>query len=898
MRPSRLPIFLSIAIFLAACAPLAASFTPVPLGATANRELEDTDDESLPRGWSAQGSHNSLSGFPRGVVEFLGIPFEIASEGPAALMLRGAKLRNMPASATIPVPEVKARSLYLLCTAVWARPETLATVTVTYSGGATQVVPISDGDNIRDWWNGDLLPRAAVAWTGKNRMGIPIHAFVVPVALEHPDSAVESVRCDAGGQNEGVFALLGVTLGSDAPLDIIPAMPQWQAVADDTANPWFEVPSEPDLGSPPVWADAMVPGAAGRLYALGITGAAALPPAEQAAPLISRIASSGFNAIKLGPLDGLLQPDDPDSALAIDPDKLERLERLLAEAGKKNLRALISLTGGRAFRLRDRVAGGQMIEPELRAFAFFDPDVRKLNLEFIRGFLGHVNPHTGVPNAANPHLAGLLATQGASIFSIDLDHLPVDTLKSLTRQWNDWLDKKYTAPTLAEAWQVPGCPPPFHGTESLGSRSIKFLSIFDLTYRRAGDERRAADQIAFMLDLQTRWFQDAAEAVSAAGCQAPVAGSDIGGFAFLHTADLLAQSRLGEIWAAERIETRFRQNKSLFFDVSPLSSVSSLSRAFDRVKDRKFFLTDLSQTFPNRFACDLLPIYACVAALQDWQCLSLFGYSGHPGPSNEMDWLANPSLSPSVALGHFLFVRGDLPALSDEMMIAVPEGSVTDPVFPAPNPFFLNIPATTWQPATKVPATAYEPLTRRIEIEFVDGQGTHPDEPAPAQVSPCLGGKSPDGSLVWDMKRASLTVDAANTKLFCGAPGSALLGDCRIERKTGSGLTSLTSLDGLPLAGSRRILVLLAALSKPQGSAFEQRGDFWRVASPGGPAVVMEPQVTSLSFPSAASSWRIQPLNALGQKLAAKPRQLAAEAGQITVEFSNREARAFLLEAE
>lgn len=885
-----------ILLLLALCSTLSAAFTPIPLGSVANRELEDSDDESLPRGWSGQGSHNSLSGFPRGEVEFLGIPFAIASEGPAALMLRGAKLRKLPATATIPVPGIKAKSLYLLCTAVWAKPEPLAAVTVTYAGGATQVIPISEGDNIQDWWQAGPLPRAVVAWTGKNLMGIPIHAFITPVALERPDSPVESVRFDAGGENEGVFALLGATLGSDAPLGIVPPMPQWQAVADDPANPWFEIPPERDLGTPPVWADAMARGPDARLYALGLVGAAALPPPDRAAALVSRIAAAGFNAIKLGPLDGLLQPDDPDSDAAIDTAKLGRLENLLAEAGKKNLRVILALTGGRVFRLRDRVAGGLMIEPDLRAFPFFDPDVRKLNLEFIRQFLGHVNPHTGLANAADPHIAGLLATQGASIFSIDLDHLPVDSLKSLTRQWNDWLEKKFTGPELAAAWQVPGCPTPFHGTESLGSRSINLLSIFDLTFRRARDARRAAEQIAFMLDLQTRWFLDAERAVRDAGSSAPVAGSDVGGYAFLHSADLLAQSRLPAIWAAEHIENRSRKDRALFFNFSPLADTSPLSRAFDRVAGRPFFLTDLSQSIPNRFACDLLPVYACVAALQGWQGISLLGFSDQPDPSPEMDWLANPSLSPSVPLAHFLFVRGDLPALRDELTLAFPEPAIVDPEFPAANPLFSNVPATVRVPPATVPALAYEPLARRIAVEFAAAPAARP--PASDPAPPDLGGRSPDGGLVWDMKAATLTVDAEKTKFFCGGPGSASLGDWLVARKSGGGLASWTSLDGKPLADSRRILVLLTAPSKLKGAAWERQGDFWRVASPGALPLVMEPQTTALEFPVSSPAWILRPLNQLGQILAASPKKLAAVDGRLRVEFSNREARAFLLEAE
>ena len=165
--------FLSAILLLVTSAAAFAGFTPIPLDAVANRELEDQDDEGLPAGWSGQGSQNSLSGFPRGRADFLGIPFEIPTTGPAAVMLRSTRLSKLPATVTIPVPGVQAQSLYLLCTAIWSKPEALATVTVNYSGGATQAVAISDGDNIQDWWRGDLLPRAVVGWQGKNRRKKP-----------------------------------------------------------------------------------------------------------------------------------------------------------------------------------------------------------------------------------------------------------------------------------------------------------------------------------------------------------------------------------------------------------------------------------------------------------------------------------------------------------------------------------------------------------------------------------------------------------------------------------------------------------------------------------------------------------------------------------------------------
>ena len=242
--------FLSAILLLVTSAAASAGFTPIPLDAVANRELEDQDDEGLPAGWSGQGAQNSLSGFPRGRADFLGIPFEIPTTGPAAVMLRSTRLSKLPATVTIPVPGVQAQSLYLLCTAIWSKPEALATVTVNYSGGATQAVAISDGDNIQDWWRGDLLPRAVVGWQGKNRMGFPIHAFLIPVRLDHPQSAITAIRCDSGGKNEGVFALLGVTLDSGAPRDIVPPLPQWLAVPEDPAQTWFEVPPDLDQRTP------------------------------------------------------------------------------------------------------------------------------------------------------------------------------------------------------------------------------------------------------------------------------------------------------------------------------------------------------------------------------------------------------------------------------------------------------------------------------------------------------------------------------------------------------------------------------------------------------------------------------------------------------------------------
>ncbi|MEI6033270.1 MAG: hypothetical protein WCS65_03175 [Verrucomicrobiae bacterium] len=890
---------LSAILLLFTSASASAGFTPIPLDAVANRELEDQDDEGLPAGWSGQGSHNSLSGFPRGQADFLGIPFEIPSAGPAAVMLRSTRLSKLPASVTIPVPGVQAQALYLFCTAIWAKPEALATVTVKYSDGATQAVPISDGDNIQDWWRGDLLPRAAVGWKGKNRMGFPIHAFLIPIRLDHPESAITSIRCDSGGKNEGVFALLGATLDSEAPRDIVPPLPQWLSVPEDPAQTWFEVPPDLDLGTPPVWSEAMSATTGGRLYAIGLTGPAAVPSLDSAAPLVSRIASMGFNAIKVGPLDGLLQAEGGDSSAALDLGKRDRLENLLAEAGKRNLKILLSLTGERTFRLRDRVAGGLMIEPRLRAFPFFDPDVRKLNIDLIRQFLDHVNPHTGRKNASDPHLAGLLATQGASLFSIDLDHLPVDTIKSLTRQWNDWLGKKYPAGELAAAWQVPGCASPFHGTESLGSRSIHFLPVFDLIYRLGRNDRRAADQIAFMMDLQTQWFRSVEEAVQATGCVAPLAGSDPGGFAFLHTADLLVQSRLPNIWAGERVETRVhRDGGSQFFNRSPLADPSPMGRAFDRVKGRGFYLTDISQSIPNDFACELVPLYASLAALQDWQGIALFGHSGASGSSAEMDWLANPALSPCVPLGHFLFVRGDLPALTKEMRLTFSEARVADPNGPPANPFFSNTPATAWTPQAPVPASANEALARKIIFEFIAGSEACANEETAAQPPADAGSEPPADTLVWDRQSARLTAATASTKFFCGGPGVASLGDWEVERKSGRGLSAWVSLDGKPLAESRRVLVLLAAPSRLKGSTYERKGNSWRMANPGALPIVMETQVTALSMPSSAASWHLQKLNSLGQKLAGARRKIAAQAGCLKVEFSNHEARAFLLEAE
>jgi hypothetical protein len=194
------------------------SFTTVNLRPYSNVGFRDEKEGDHKGGFSDQGARN-LGNLPTGKQTFNGIPYDIivpAKNGGKSCIELGFKgvLDWLPKQVPdIKVGGQKARDVYFLHTASWARTGLLGYYIISYSSVSEQQrkIPILGGINIADWSAGADLPEAPIAWTGiaesGNRVSIYSYRWKNPL----PDIPIESI--DFRGKFRSSLGLIAITLG-------------------------------------------------------------------------------------------------------------------------------------------------------------------------------------------------------------------------------------------------------------------------------------------------------------------------------------------------------------------------------------------------------------------------------------------------------------------------------------------------------------------------------------------------------------------------------------------------------------------------------------------------------------------------------------------------------------
>jgi hypothetical protein len=206
--------------------PPKAAFRFVDLRSVANRGLRYRATRGV-EAWTGEGV-NDLRLLPTGRRRFGVIEFDVidpkANAGRAVLRI-DPDPKIAPTQATIPVPNLKGRSLYFLhAMAHSAGPHAVVGLyDVTYEDGATRRIYVRNNHEIGLWWgiNDKAVDRSVtrVAWQGPNGQWKNVGLFMNGWDNPHPDKAITAIRVqavEAGGRGAGIL-LAGVSV-SDSPV--------------------------------------------------------------------------------------------------------------------------------------------------------------------------------------------------------------------------------------------------------------------------------------------------------------------------------------------------------------------------------------------------------------------------------------------------------------------------------------------------------------------------------------------------------------------------------------------------------------------------------------------------------------------------------------------------------
>ncbi|OAM87270.1 glycosyl hydrolase family 5 [Termitidicoccus mucosus] len=574
------------------------------------------------------------------------------------------------------------------------------------------------------------------------------------------------------------------------------------------------------------------PGERVRFWGPNLTFTANYFSKTEADRLAERFARSGYNTVRLHHFDRDLVRKGGDS-WELDPRKLDQLDYLFAAMKKRGIYINIDLFSSRTFS-----------DAELASFGFPRGGKSRLTADNYKGLvpvskaayeswalyaknlLTHKNPHTGLTWAGDPALIGIC---------------PVNEDQLFNRISNPGVLALYK-----KAFVESGA-----GTEKeAGLRSSAAWNRFIIETQAASNARI----FAFLRSL---------------GVKALLTGSN--------SETTQSESFLREhydyvdnhaYWDHPKFPGRPWQPPFEFHQKKSTADAASVPRKLfaTRVFGRPFTVTEFNFCRPNQYRHEGAVLMPAYAGLQDWDALYNFQYamsreSALDGGVDNYFAIANDPVGlVADRVGALLFLRADIaPARGALVWAARPGEAFSDQWLRYPAAFtklglVTRIGSLTGQPADVLTRAGAGDLKPHAIAAAVIGAGDstwktkrfeNPDPLPPKtyladDTLPALlqrDGALPAGSVNADATRftsdtgeielradeGSVRVVTPRSALFVVPAGARLSGGLvSIEENTADVAIGVVSLDGLPLAGARRILVTHLTDALPAGAVFAE----------------------------------------------------------------------------
>ncbi len=201
-----------------------------------------------------------------------------------------------------------------------------------------------------------------------------------------------------------------------------------------------------------------------RLWGTNLCFDACFPDPADAEALASRLAAFGMGCVRLHHMDARSIWGKSKDHIHIDPERLARLDGLIAALKARGIHVDMNLHVSRWFGPKEGFPGNRRLRPKYdKGLDNFEPRMIALQKKYARDLLGHVNPASGKAYAAEPAVAFVEISNEDSLFSQwwrgSMDALPEPYASAFRRIWNEWLAKKYgSTEKLERAWGVRKVP--------------------------------------------------------------------------------------------------------------------------------------------------------------------------------------------------------------------------------------------------------------------------------------------------------------------------------------------------------------------------------------------------------------------------------------------------------
>lgn len=211
-----------------------------------------------------------------------------------------------------------------------------------------------------------------------------------------------------------------------------------------------------------------------RFWATNMCFEACFPSHEEAQRLAARLARLGINCVRLHHMDARSIWGKSGDLVTIDPEKLDRLDDLIAELKKQGIYVNINLHVSRWLGPKEGFPEREGRPKYDKGLGNFEPRMIELQKKYARDLLCHVNRYTGKAYAEEPAVAVVEISNEDALFTEwhggHLDDLPEPYAATFRRLWNAWLVKKYGGTErLRKAWNA--------GRRALGEELLRNVDL-------------------------------------------------------------------------------------------------------------------------------------------------------------------------------------------------------------------------------------------------------------------------------------------------------------------------------------------------------------------------------------------------------------------------------------
>ena len=261
-----------------------------------------------------------------------------------------------------------------------------------------------------------------------------------------------------------------------------------------------------------------------QFWGINIGGQGAFPESkEEAEAIADRVATAGFNLVRIHNIDGGTRPNVfgyNKSGKVLDEAQMDKLCYLLAELKERGIYFYIDQTSYRPVFEDDNLDSTDGIWNGLKGPTYFNRKVIDIQKDYSEMLLGYENPYTGLTLAEDPAMA-MIGLNNEFTLIDDIGSLGDYYYKELGELFSEWLIEKYgsRSKVLTAWWQwgkdgILSSEDPTKGTV--------MLRCYDSTsYSKA----RSNDEMEFIGKIMSDYFEERISHLREIGVKCAITGN-------------------------------------------------------------------------------------------------------------------------------------------------------------------------------------------------------------------------------------------------------------------------------------------------------------------------------------------------------------------------------------